>query len=168
MRRLSDHHLADRAGRGRYQPLVPELFWVLADAWPRETVAVRWRGPIGKSDPLGLLRHDRESGCALAGVRGAVAWGAPLVATADYPLHVYVPSVELIRQIQLVNEAGQGVEVQLSVDPVGYLTTKRFLDIDRHWWAAHPLFCALDLTAASRDREALDAWNPPAGFTRVW
>jgi len=168
MRRLADHHLADRVGPGRYEPLVPDLFWVLADAWPRDTETVRWKGRIGESDPLGLWRLDQESGCALAGVRGAVAWGAPLVATADYPLHVYVPSVELIRQIQLVNEGGQGVEVQFGVDPVGYLTTERFLDIDRDWWTAHPLFCALDLAAASRDREALDAWNPPVGFTRVW
>ncbi len=168
MRRLADHHLADHSGRGRYQPLVPELFWALADAWPRETVAVRWRGPIGESDPLGLWRRDQESGCALAGVRGAVAWGAPLVATADFPLHVYVPSAELIRQIQLVNEGGDGVEVHLTVDPVGYLTTDRFSDIDRCWRVAHPLFCALDLATASRDREALEEWNPPEGFTRVW
>lgn len=168
MGRLVDHHLADRTGRGRYRPLVPELFWALAAVWPRESVAVRWKGPIGESDPLGLWRHDQEPGCALAGVRGAVAWGASLVATADYPLRVYAPSAEMIRQIQLVNEGGEGVEVHLALDPVGFVTAERFAAIDHRWRVAHPLFCALDLTAASRDREALAEWNPPEGFVRVW
>lgn len=165
---LADVHLAERVGRGRYRPLVPELFWALADAWPRHTVAVRWKDVLGESDPLGLWRTDRSVGCALAGVRGAVAWGAPLAATADYPLHIYAPTEEMIRQAKLVNEDGRGTEVHFSVDPVGYVTADRYESIDPHWWTAHPLFCALDLAASSRDREALEQWNPPEGFTRVW
>ncbi len=165
---LADGHLVERVGRGRYRPLVPELFWALADAWPRDKVVVRWKDRLGESDPLGLWSAGQEIGCALAGVRGAVGWGAPLAATGDYPLHVYAPSTELVRRVRIVNEGGDGAEVHFSVDPAGYVTSHRYEGIDQHWWTAHPLFCALDLTQAARDREALEEWDPPDGFTRVW
>lgn len=168
MSALAGAQLAEQTGKGRYQPLIPELFWALADAWPRDRTIVRWKDLLGESDPLGLWPADEQIGCALAGVRGALGWGAPIVATADYPLHVYAPSVGLVRQASVLNEGGNGTEVHFTVDPTGYVTSRRYRDIDAHWWTAHPLFCALDLTAAARDREALAKWDPPEEFVRVW
>jgi hypothetical protein len=46
--------------------------------------------------------------------------------------------------------------------------TKSFGAPSLAWPLAHPLFCALDLTAASLDREALEQCTPPEAFARVW
>ncbi len=162
-------HLAERYGRGHYRPLVPELFWALADVWPREYVTIRWATAPEHDDRL----HFRDSDLAMpgwtaAGVRGAVAWGAPLVATADFPVHLYVPDERLVREARLLHEGGIGDEAMLSVDPIGLITRDRYQADSMAWPVAHPLFCALDLTISSRDREALEQWTPPEGFARVW
>ncbi len=101
-------------------------------------------------------------------MRGAIAWGAPLVATADYPRHWCVPSEREIRRLALLHENGTGDAWQLSADPIGLVAGTRPGLLADDWFVAHPLFCALDLTAAARDREALEGWTPPDGFVRVW
>lgn len=162
-------HLAERRGRGDYRPVVPDLFWALADEWPRDTVSIRWAIPPEDDDQLGFNRGDlRAPGWAAAGVSGALAWGAPLAATADYPVTLYVPDEQLVRRARILHGEGTGNEARLSVDPIGLITSRRFDGGTPVWPLAHPVFCALDLTASARDREALDQWTPPTEFTRVW
>lgn len=167
MSTLVDAHLAERPVRGQYRPLVPELFWALADAWPRESVTLRWNGPPDIKELLGAGHDLSRPGWAEAGVRGAVAWGAPLVATGDFPRHWYVPDEREIRRLAAQHAGGSGDAWILSPDPIGLITNERF-DHQEHRPLAHPVFCALDLSASARDREALEQWTPPDGFVRVW
>lgn len=169
---LADSQLAERTGRGRYRPLVPELFWGLAEAWPRE------RTPLALS--LSELDNPRFRagtdglgvGWATGGERGAVAWGAPLVLTGDYPTLLYVPHEEAVRVAMAISGSnpphGSVALVEVRVDPIGLVTHEHFPTAATGVPLAHPLYCALDLTATSRDREALDQWNPPEEFIRVW
>jgi hypothetical protein len=199
MTSLASANLAERHGRGRYRALVPELFWALADVWPRESEVLELNQPSLEQDRLGMnTSHPDEVGWSVAGERGAVAWGAPLVLTADYPIVFYVPNMQSTRVAKLLaaegsvsgsrsgaksrSESGSrsgsrsrsaaGLDaraaIRLAVDPIGLVTMRRHLAPGYHWPLAHPLFCALDLTASSRDREALGQWTPPEGFTRVW
>ncbi|MGK2957732.1 MAG: hypothetical protein ACSLFB_04895 [Acidimicrobiales bacterium] len=170
MTSLADAHLVEHHGRGHYRSLVPELFWALADVWPRERTTVRWAmDPAPADDGLALAASDPgDSSWVAAGVRGALEWGAPLVTTADYPVELYVPDEQVIRRVAARHQGGTGSEVRLAVDPNGLVITNSFGKPSFAWPLAHPLFCALDLTASSRDREALDQWTPPQGFTRVW
>ena len=165
---LTHAHLAERRTRGAYRAVVPELFWALAGAWPRERVTIRanWSAPYDKR--LGNSPDLSAPGWVAAGVRAAVAWGAPLVATADYPLEFYVPDAQVLRRLTLLAEPDAGSECSFAVDPTGLVTARRYEVGALGWAAAHPLFCALDLTVSSRDREALDVWTPPEGFARVW
>lgn len=170
MASIADADLAQRVARGRYRPLVPELFWALADVWPRERTAVRWTTtPAPATDSLAHAAFDPGNGTWVAGgVRGALAWGASLVATADYPIDLYVPDEQTVRRVVARHQGGQGPEVHLAVDPNGFVTKDPHQSPSFAWPVAHPLFCALDLTATSRDREALQQWTPPEGFARVW
>ena len=169
MTSLASAHLAERHGRGEYRALVPELFWALADAWPRDSVTLRWATPPEHDERLHFRDTDLEMpGWAAAGVRGAVAWGAPLAVTADFPVHLYAPDERLVREARLLHEGGAGNQAMLSVDPIGLITCGRYQAGSLAWPVAHPLFCALDLTISSRDREALEQWTPPERFARVW
>ena len=58
--------------------------------------------------------------------------------------------------------------MELAVDPVGLLTRERYPAKGAGTPLAHPVVCALDLAMTSRGREALDQWDPPEGFIRVW
>lgn len=175
MSALSDSQLAERVGRGRYRPLTPELFWALADAWPGTRTSARLSSTDLKDPRLGANVNDLDApGWAMAGERGAVVWGAPLVLTGDYPTHLYVPDEESIRRAKVIggndvatSEARQPF-VELAVDPVGLLTHDRYPAKKAGAPLAHPVACALDLAATSRGREALDQWDPPEGFARVW
>jgi DNA-binding transcriptional ArsR family regulator len=175
MSALSDAQLAERVGRGRYRPLTPELFWALADVWPRARTPVRL--PVeALGDPrLGAnLDALDDAGWAMGGERGAVAWGAPLALTADYPTLLYVPDDESLGRSKVIGGGDEAVSdrsrplLELAVDPVGLLTHDRYPATNAETPLAHPVACALELAATSRGREALDQWDPPKGFVRVW
>lgn len=173
MAQLADAQLAEQVGRGRYRPLVPELFWALADVWPRgRTTTGLAISDLGRRE-LRAIEDDTEAiGWAMAGERGGVAWGAPLVLTGDYPPLLYVPDDQAIRTALALrpatSEPSNIPTITLAVDPTGLIVSHRHRSRPDEVPLAHPLFCALDLTATSRDREALEQWNPPEGFTRVW
>jgi DNA-binding transcriptional ArsR family regulator len=160
---LAEAHLVERRGRGAYRALVPELFWALADAWPRERTTIRWNASPSDRD---------DANWVSGGVRGALAWGAPIVATSDLPVDLYLPDERTIRRLALQHHdddnPNPGAEVRLAVDLTGLVRHEARPVAASPWPVAHPLFCALDLTATARDREALEQWTPPEGFTRVW
>lgn len=167
---LHESNLAERIGRGRYRPLVPELFWALADVWPRERTVVRWSTDAHAPDD-GLAHPLADPGDAswvAAGVRGALEWGAPIVATSDLPVDLYLPTERDVRRVAARHAGGEGTEVRLAADPNGFVGRDARQAPGLAWPLALPLFCALDLTASARDREALDQWTPPEPFTRVW
>ena len=175
MARLAEAQLAERVCRGVYRPLLPELFWDLADVWPGTRIAVQLSLADVEDPRLEAHVDDLDvSGWAVGGDHGAVGWGAPLLLTGDYPALVYVPDEDSIRRAQLIGGTpgakahSSRPSVELAVDPVGLLTRTRYKAKNAEVPLAHPVVCALDLAATSRGREALDQWDPPEGFTRVW
>lgn len=159
------------------RPLVPELFWTLAEAWHPNAVALSQLPPVddaGTYGALGVNLEGDEPGWAVAGTVGAVAWGAPVVIGSSYPPDFYVPSAVELRQATLrLGEAPRYEDraCTVAVAPTPLVCVRRF-DRDSsewgHWRFAHGLFAALDLAKdQARGAEILDNWTPK-DFTRVW
>lgn len=172
-KRLKDASLIRADG----SPLVPELFWALADQWHPKLVPLAELPPAGNArlhDVLGVNLHDPGPGWALAGTVGAVAWGAPAVIGSAFPPDFYVPSATELRQATLrLREASRFEEraCTVAVAPTPLVCSERF---DRatsewgHWRFSHGLFSALDLARdRARGAEILAEWEP-RDFARVW
>lgn len=172
-KRLKDSSLVRADGR----PLVPELFWALADEWhPRPTPLAELPPPrdAGNYAVLGVNLDAPGPGWAVAGTVGAAAWGAPLAIGAAFAPDFYVPSAGELRQATLrLGEATRFEEraCTAAVAPTPLVCAER---VDRasdewgHWRFAHGLFAALDLAQdRARGAEILADWQPE-DFTRVW
>lgn len=159
------------------RPLVPELFWTLAEEWHRSPVALAQLPPVGDADTYGALGMNLDEdgpGWAVAGTVGAVVWGAPMAIGGAYPLDFYVPSAVELRQATLrLGEAARSEDraCTVAVAPTPLVCASRD---DRetsewgHWRFAHGLFAALDLAQdQARGGEILAEWDPK-DFTRVW
>jgi len=159
------------------RPLVPELFWALADQWRPQPVALAELPPTGNSAAartLGVNRIGDGPGWALAGTAGAVAWGAPTVIGRAYPPDFYVPSAVELRQA--TRRLGHSARFEdractVAVAPTPLVCSLRYERQSRDWadWRfAHGLFAALDLAQdRARGSEILADWTPK-DFTRVW
>jgi hypothetical protein len=172
-KRLRESSLVRADGR----PLVPELFWALADVWQPRTVALA-ATPAQETGEgygsLGVNPEGDEPGWAVAGTLGAAAWGAPVAVGGDYPPDFYVPSAAAMRQAVLrLGEATRFEEraCTVAVAPTPLVCTGRFERPGgpaHRWPLAHGLFAALDLARdEARGPEILEGWNPE-DFTRVW
>lgn len=159
------------------RPLVPELFWALADEWATTPVALAETPRAGDADAYASLGVNLEGGgpgWAVAGTVGAVAWGAPTAIGSAFPPDFYVPSAALLRQATLrLGEAPRFEERRCTVAlaPTPLVCAER-VDLESSQWGtwrfAHGLYAALDLAQdRARGAEILDGWNPRA-FTRVW
>lgn len=119
-------------------------------------------------------RRGADKGWVVAGTLGALAWGAPLVAGAEYPPDFYVPSATDLRRAELRLDIAPRFEQRactVTVAPTPIVCRERYgrpnPDSDT-WPFAHVLFAALDLAQdQGRGAEALQEWNP-VEFTRVW
>jgi len=159
------------------RPLVPELFWMLADEWHPHTVALAELPPIDEADEYGKLGVNLAGegpGWAVAGTVGAAAWGAPLAIGSAFPPDFYVPSAVDLRQATL--RLGEATRFEqractAAVAPTPLVCTARLERRSREWGAwsfAHGLFAALDLAQdRARGAEILEDWHP-TDFTRVW
>lgn len=169
LRRLRDHLLIEPDGR----PVVPDLFWVLADAWPRSAVALKRRPRPEDSEALAVGADDLERpGWALTGTRAALAWGAPIVAARSPLLELVVPSEAVARRArQRLGDAatpGSAAAI-LRVAPVPMAVRHRHRIAGERVPMAHPVVVALDLAGdLSRGTEILEQWTPPSPFVRVW
>jgi hypothetical protein len=159
------------------RPLVPELFWALAEEWHPGPVALAELPPTGDVRTyaaLGVNLDEDGPGWAVAGTVGAAVWGAPLAIGAAYPPDFYVPSAAELRQATLrLGEASRFEErtCTVAVAPTPLMCTERFRresDEWGHWRFTHGLFAALDLAQdRARGAEILADWEPK-DFTRVW
>lgn len=157
-------------------PIVPELFWTLAEVWPTERVPLAQLPPVGDGQIYGLnLNLDGEGpGWAVAGTVGAVAWGAPMAIGKAYPPDFYLPSAAELRRATLrLGEAArfEDRECTVAVAPTPLVCRARH---DRegggpgHWPFADGLFAALDLAQDhARGADLLADWEPQ-DFTRAW
>ena len=166
--------LVDAKGR----PLIPELFWALADAWSPDRVALASAPSPGRSSRLEVnLHHLDRPGWALSGTIAASAWGAPVPVQSGYPPDFYVPSTRHLREASRrlgVTTDWQQRGCTATVAPLNQVVVPRY-DAESlstpwlEWPLTHPLFVALDLARdRSRGVEILADWTPPAGFRRVW
>lgn len=172
-KRLREASLVRADGR----PLVPELFWALADKWTPPTVALAGLPPLDDSPAYAMpgVHPDGDGpGWALAGTLGAAAWGAPVAIGSGYPPDFYVPSVADLRQATLrLGEASRFDEraCTVAVAATPLVCANRFdrpVDPWGHFSVAHGLFAALDLAQdQARGGEILSDWKP-GEFTRVW
>lgn len=174
--RLREAGLIDASNR----PVTPELFHALSRRWRPLSVDVTTvpgpgPSPINDALRLGLDDPEHQPGWALGDTLAAIAYGAPVSATGDYPPDLYVPDQSTLRRAtQLLGTAPthQGRAATLRVAPVPLVTSRR-VEASTHatieWPWAHPLFVALDLAQdPDRGTEALAAWEPPGEWQRVW
>lgn len=151
-------------------PVLPELFWSLADVWRPERAWLVTKPKPG--DAHTNVRDLGDSGWCLTGTAAAVEWGAPVVA-ADPILDLYVqgPVMVAIAQREYISARNAlDASASIAVAPVALITSRRMPPSSRgRWPRAHPLVVALDLAQdRARGREILEDWTPPGEFHRVW
>jgi hypothetical protein len=164
------------AASGR--PVVPELFWELAERWHPSEVDIQ-RLPAGDDravlDALrvGLGTVEGTVGWAMGDTMAAARYGAALSGVrTDYPPDLYVPDdVTLQRAVRVLGAAGDhaGRAATLRVAPVPAVCAHRVGVATEFWPLTSPLFVALDLARdPGRGREILAGWTPDTPWHRVW
>lgn len=155
-------------------PLIPELFWAVAERWRPERQHVG-RAPdpgddmsslgFGRPGPIFVISNDVA----------AAAWGAPVVVQASHRPDFYVPPTVLNRAVRFLGPAAVADSgATLSSAPIRAVSEESFDHTSRatpwlHWPLSHPAVVALDLAQdQSRGREILADWDAPQGFVRVW
>ena len=168
---LVEAGLVDEKGR----PLESSTFEALAESWPADVVAVAAAPRPEHAEILGLHEDDpMVHGWALTDTLGAIAWGAYIAVTADYPPDFSLPTRrDLDRALHLLGPAGDfsARAATITVAPVPFVTDRRYQVPGEYWLVAHPLYVALAIARdRSRGPEILAAWQPsgPDGFRRSW
>ena len=131
--------------------LLPEMFWALADSWPRS-----WHYLSDNSEPA----LDAIGGGVVSGARGAAAWGAPVFLGVDQPSEILLPDERSLRRILQGSRALPGpaeARVAIRVDSVA---ARSAVLTGRGELVAHPIVCALDLAGDARGREIVEHWLP--------
>lgn len=161
-------------------PVLPGLFWELADHWePIGSDVARLPAPGESRDmaalKLGLDEIESSVGWALTDTVAAADLGAPIAMRADYPFDFYVPDQATLRRAVTVLGPASGISRRagrVKVAPVPLVCSRR---VDASGWAnqswplAHPVFVALDLSQdPGRGREILEGWTPRKPWDRVW
>jgi hypothetical protein len=162
------------------RPIVPGLFWELAENWrpvSRDVANIPVPGGGRDNVALRLGLDDVEStvGWAMTDTLAAAVYGAPVSARASHPPDFYVPDlVTLRRAVRLLGEAATVTSRAgcVRIAPTPLVCTHR---IDAGKWSnevwplADPLFVALDLAQdPGRGRDILDGWTPQRMGNRVW
>lgn len=168
---LIEEGLVDELGR----PLESVSFEALAESWTPEVVAVAVAPQPQNEEILGLHQDDPMAhGWALTDTLAAIAWGAHIMITADYPPDFYVPTRrDLDRALHVLGPADDFTTrgATITIAPVPFATDRRHQMPDADWLVTHPIYAAL---AIARDRargpEILAGWSPtgPKGFHRSW
>ncbi len=166
LKALTAHALLRRDRR----PLVPELFWALAEHWRpvRHPVA-----SLPTPSELAESPELRADSWVVTDTVAAARLGAGFVVSPDYPPDLYLPDERSLswllgRTVRASDDASRAATV--AVAPAGLACDPRLRLTGEPWPAAHPVVVALDLAVdAGRGREVLDAWDPsPLGVARVW
>lgn len=161
VRRLSAAGLVDDDGAA----VLPELFWELAAVWRPERT---WL--LGVPQPSARAEDVHAPGWRRTGTSAALAYGAPIVATAGEPVELYVVGpVEMSIAVRTYGSAqpGQGA-ASVAVPPVSAVVgADPTLPLVDGWPAAPILAVALDLAQdRARGREILESWSTPDAVWR--
>ncbi len=145
--------------------VLPELFWELAAAWRPERT---WL--LGVPPPPAHAIDEASPGWRRTGTSAALAYGAPIVATAGEPVELYVAEpVDVPIAVRTYGSArpGQG-SASVVVPPVpAVVAGDPTLPMADGWPAAPKLTVALDLAQdRARGREILEGWSTPDAVWR--
>jgi hypothetical protein len=174
-RSIRDAALVGRDGR----PLIPDLFWALADVWHPERTPMLDKptpGQASTTTALAVFGDPTEPGWAVTGDLAAVAYDAPLAVDTGSPPDFYVPdrltAINAVRTYRIAPDMSVA-SCTVAVAPTLLACAPRFEAIGPRsvfgkFRLTHPVFVALDLAAdKARGVEILSDWNPK-GFVRVW
>ena len=146
MRKLIEHGLLTSDYRGAH----PELFWATVNAWKPDWIEISSAIDVEVIAP----------GASEIGTRAAIAQGAPLVATADYPKIWLVPTPRDLGRLRRGASAERDTGTRVAVAPtVAAMPTNP---------GEPPPAAIIALHLASeggRAAEALELWEHPE---RVW
>lgn len=138
-------------------PLVPELFWELAEVW-----SPRWL-PLARTPDLHPGRFR------LAGSIGASWHGAPVAVGKNWPPELYTHDQQTLRSA--VRQFGQAADVTAPAARVAACPSRYAWTLESPGGTDFPvaaqIVVALDLAQDVRGREVLEGWDPGAGG-RVW
>ena len=115
--------------------------------------------------------HDH--GLVAGGTLAAVARGASIIATRNYPLEIHCSDAGLFERVRLragSNARNSHPTARLAIAPTPLVSEPATLDAMKvqGFPTAHPLFVALDLASdPARGEEALTEWEPE-GWPRAW
>lgn len=145
------------------EPVLPDLFWTLAEVWGPITAAPIALPP-DPDDPMlqpNVGQLD-QPGWVLGGDLAAAELGAPLFSTEHRPW-VWVPTqVELRRAERRYGKASwEDRAAVLAVPATPLVCQLRRPGGAPGWPLPHPVFAALDLARdRGRGREILEQWDP--------
>ena len=146
-------------------PLVPELFWELADRWRPRWVELA-------AEPTAALLGEEPARWAQSGDAVAAAQGAPLAISAAAPSAWYVDSETALRDAsRQLGEASPGEGAcRVAVAPSRLVHTRARATGEGERHQVPAVVLALDLARdRSRGREILAAWRQlPDGRPTVW
>ena len=174
------HSIRDAALIGRDgRPMIPDLFWALADVWRPERTPLLGKpmpGEAATTTALGVFGDPENPGWAVTGDVAAVSYDAPLAVGTGTPPDFYVPdrltAMNAARTYRISPDPS-AASCTVAVAPTLLACAPRFEAQDlrgafAEYFLTHPLFVALDLAAdKARGVDILSGWNPK-GFTRVW
>jgi hypothetical protein len=130
------------------------LFAALASAWKPTWV------------DLGAV--PRGDGFAVGGTVGGARLGAPIIATAGYPVEVHVADQATFERARLRYAGTDRPVARLALAPTTLVAVVTSHEVVDGLPVAHPLFVALDLASdPGRGSEALRGWKP-VGWARAW
>jgi hypothetical protein len=154
------------------EPILPDLFWALAEVWsPPKVIAVASEPDPDHHELAARVDQLDQSGWVLGGDLAAAELGAPIF-SAESRLWLWVPTqVELRRAERMYGSAAWPERVAVLAAPPTPLVCRwrrppRADGIS--WPLPHPVFAALDLARDhGRGREILAQWSPE-GAENVW
>lgn len=162
-------------------PVLPDLFWALADRWPTGATPLAQRPEPGRGRDnaalaLGVEDVEATQGWAVTDTLAAAAYGAPVAIGSAYPPDFVVPTTRHMARAQRLLGSAEYADraATVRVAAVPWMCSRRVDAAERgladtEWPLTQPLFVALDLaTDPGRGREILDDWTPPAPWRRVW
>lgn len=155
LRRLRGAGLVDGDGL----PVIPELFWALAERWTPERTWLPEEPDATAPDAVGWC---------VSGTVAAAELGAPIVSAGATP-DLYVPgpvSVTIAARRFGVARDASVAAASIAVAPAREVTNEARPSVHQAWPLAHPVAVALDLAQdRARGREILEDWSPPE---RAW
>lgn len=133
-------------------PLLPDLFWALASAWPTDWIYL--------TEDFESIRHVADG--VITGAHGGALWGAPALVSQRETVHVSVDSqITLRRILESSTEATRPTKARSAIRSLDHTIWKLGVIATglQGTPEPHPLLCALDVAVDQRGRETLEHWR---------